>query len=196
MRRFHYVMAVALLGATGSAALLAEDTIAHFSMVKAYEAEQLIQTFTNQLQGELKAALTQGGPAQAVSICRDQAPAITAELSQQGDWQIGRTSLKPRNVADNAPDLWERRVLQQFEDRARAGADPRDLTYAEVIDGADGRVYRFMKAIPTGSVCLACHGQEIGPEVTEALEASYPQDQARGYTVGDLRGAFTLEKPL
>jgi hypothetical protein len=53
-----------------------------------------------------------------------------------------------------------------------------------------------MKAIPTAKVCLACHGSAITPEVTAALDEAYPQDQARGYAEGDIRGAFSLSKPL
>ena len=51
-----------------------------------------------------------------------------------------------------------------------------------------------MKAIPTGEVCLACHGKDINPDVASALDAAYPQDQARGYALGDIRGAFSVSK--
>ncbi|HSV28201.1 MAG TPA: DUF3365 domain-containing protein [Candidatus Omnitrophota bacterium] len=50
--------------------------------------------------------------------------------------------------------------------------------------------------MPTGNVCLGCHGTEIQPEVGAKLTALYPADQARGYRLNDLRGAFTLEKRL
>jgi hypothetical protein len=191
------LIAMALLGATTwPGGLLAEEAVGeHSAMMNAYQAKRLIQAFAGQLQGELQAAMQQGGPVAAVAICQDRAPAIAASLSEEPGWKIGRTSLKPRNVA-NSPDLWERRVLRQFEDRAAAGADPQTLTYAEVGDGQGGRTYRFMKAIPTAPVCLACHGREISAQVTEALDQAYPQDQARGYQAGDLRGAFTLQKPL
>lgn len=165
------------------------------AMMNAYQAKQLISTFASQLQSELKSALQQGGPTAAVEICKERAPAIADSLSQPAGWQIGRTSLKPRNLALNSPDGWERRVLNQFEDRAAAGENPRDLTYAEVVQGEDGKRYRFMKAIPTAEVCLACHGKEINPSVAAALDDAYPNDQARGYAAGDLRGAFSLEKP-
>jgi hypothetical protein len=53
-----------------------------------------------------------------------------------------------------------------------------------------------MKAIPTGEVCLACHGSDITPEVAAAIDERYPDDMARGYSLGDVRGAFSLSKPL
>lgn len=163
------------------------------AMMNAYQAKMLIQAYTQQLQGELKGAMKDGGPAAAVAICKERAPAIAESLSQDG-WQIGRTSLKPRNAAQNSPDLWERRVLQQFEDRAAAGEAVARLTYSEVVANEDGRSYRFMQAIPTAEVCLACHGKAISPEIVVVLDQAYPQDQARGYEAGDLRGAFTLKK--
>jgi hypothetical protein len=53
-----------------------------------------------------------------------------------------------------------------------------------------------MKAIPTAAQCLNCHGESISPEVDAKLKALYPNDQARGFKEGDLRGAFTLAKPV
>ena len=52
--------------------------------------------------------------------------------------------------------------------------------------------FRFMKAIPAGPVCLACHGTELSPEVSQVLAELYPQDRARGYSPGDIRGAFVV----
>ncbi|WPL18524.1 hypothetical protein Thiowin_03597 [Thiorhodovibrio winogradskyi] len=194
------MMRVSFLIATGflSVSVLPGVAMAqqNAAMMDAYLAKRLIQDFTQELQGELKGAMKDGGPVAAVAICKDKAPGIADSLSQQSGWDIGRTSLKPRNVERNSPDLWEQRVLRQFEDRARAGENPNAITYAEVVDDKDGKSYRFMKAIPTAEVCLACHGKEISPEIAAALDAAYPQDQARGYQEGDLRGAFSLKKPL
>ncbi len=192
MRKSAFLMITGLFAAVSGWALAGP----HSSMMNAYEARVLIQTFTGQLQSELKAALGEGGPVAAVEICQERAPAIAESLSQNGGWQIGRTSLKPRNAELNSPDEWERRVLRQFDDRARAGGAIQTLTYAEVVEDADGRSYRFMQAIPTADVCLACHGKEINPDIAAAIDAAYPQDQARGYQAGDVRGAFSLRKPF
>ncbi len=34
------------------------------------------------------------------------------------------------------------------------------------------------------------------PEVEEVLKTLYPEDQARGFAVGQMRGVFTLKKVL
>lgn len=159
-------------------------------------AKGIVQTFASRLQGELQAGLKAGGPVQAIAICQERAPAIAADLSSQSGWKVGRTSLKPRHIPLDTPDDWERQVLADFERRKAAGEDVQSMSYAAVVETDAGRQFRFMKAIPTGEVCLACHGTTLTPEVSAALDERYPDDQARGYRVGDIRGAFSLSKPL
>ena len=160
------------------------------------EAKGIVKAFATQLQGELKTAIEEGGPIQAVGLCKERAPAIAAELSEKTGWQVKRTSLKTRNAELDMPDDWERQVLTAFEQRQAAGEDVQTMAKAEVVTTEAGKSFRFMKAVPTGEVCLACHGSEINPEVAAALDEHYPNDQARGYSLGEIRGAFSLTKPL
>jgi hypothetical protein len=51
-----------------------------------------------------------------------------------------------------------------------------------------------MKAIPTDKVCLACHGSTVDETLSQAIINKYPQDRAVGFTLEDIRGAFTLSK--
>ena len=109
---------------------------------------------------------------------------------------IGRTSLKIRNSA-NAPDNWELAVLRQFEARKIQGEPADKLEFFAVIDDDKGqKTFRYMKAIPTVALCLNCHGETLSPEVAAKLKELYPNDQAHGFKEGDLRGAFTIAKPL
>jgi hypothetical protein len=160
----------------------------------AEEAKGLIKQFAGQLKGELVAAMKAGGPVNAISVCKDKAPAIAASLSEQSGWHVARTSLKTRNPA-NAPDDYERAVMEQFEADKASGKDPMTLAKGEVTEVDGAKTFRFMKAIPTGEVCLACHGGDsVKPEVEAKLAELYPEDTARGFSAGDLRGAFTLSK--
>ncbi len=162
----------------------------------AEEAKGIVKTFATQLKGELEAAMKEGGPTKAIPVCKDRAPAIAADLSAETGWSVGRTSLKTRNMANNTPDDWERGVLEKFEQRKAGGEAVDTMAFAEVVETGSGKSFRFMKAIPTGDVCLACHGTAITPEVAAMLDEYYPEDQARGFAAGDIRGAFTLSKPL
>ncbi len=159
------------------------------------EAKSIIKEFFGKLKGELQAAIKAGGPANAIKVCQQRAPTMAHEISAKTGWQVGRTSLKLRNPA-NMPDAWELKVLNQFEERKAAGEDPAKIAYAEVVAQGDMQRFRFMKAIPTAELCLNCHGSELKPEVVKTLDKYYAADKARGFNVGDLRGAFTLSKPL
>ena len=159
------------------------------------EAKLLIQQFASTLKGELVSAIQAGGPSNAVDVCKQKAPAIAEGLSETSSWEVGRTSLKTRNP-NNAPDAWETRILEQFEARKANGTPASELSYAAVIEEDGEKRYRYMKAIPTDEVCLACHGSDLDPELVKTLDEAYPDDQARGYSAGDIRGAFTLSKPM
>jgi hypothetical protein len=160
------------------------------------EAKAIIQEFFGNLQGELQTAIQSGGPASAVTICNAKAPGIATDMSAQTGWNVGRTSLKLRNPGENAPDAWEQAVLLQFEERKAAGESVETMAYAETTEENGAKTFRFMKAIPTAELCLTCHGTDLVPEVAAEINKSYPNDQATGFALGDIRGAFTLSKPL
>ena len=158
------------------------------------EARKIIKQFATKLKTELQKGMKAGGPVNAIGVCNEKAPKIAQAVSRSSGWTVARTSLKVRNP-DNAPSAWEMKVLQEFEARKQAGADPKTLDYSEVVEINGQKVFRYMKAIPTGPVCLNCHGgQEVSPEVAAKIKTLYPTDTARGFKVGDIRGAFVLEK--
>ena len=153
------------------------------------EARQIVKAFGKALVTELKQALQEGGPEQAIQVCNIRAPEITDLLSKKNEWDIGRTSLKTRNQNNN-PDEWEQTVLQQFEQHKQQGEEIKTLeNYEETSDG-----FRYMKAIPTKGLCLTCHGSEIPEPVESLLSEFYPEDKATGFKIGDIRGAFTMMK--
>ncbi|PJA77081.1 hypothetical protein CO151_00600 [bacterium CG_4_9_14_3_um_filter_65_15] len=144
------------------------------------------------LKTALKQAMQDGGPVAALEVCNVQAPAIAAAIDEREGITVGRTSLKWRNP-DNAPDAWERGVLEKFAADKSGGASTLDLETWAVVPGPDGgRDFRYMKAIPTLSLCLKCHGADVAPDVAEKIRTLYPADHATGYGLGDLRGAFSV----
>lgn len=159
------------------------------------QAVAAIKEFGGQLKGELQKAMKAGGPLNAISVCSEKAPAIASEVSKKHKLRIARTSLKTRNPG-NRPDEWELKVLNQFEQRKAKGENPGKIAYAEIVNTNGKKVYRFMKAIPTGQLCLNCHGTKVKPEVMSKLKSLYPDDQATGFKAGDIRGAFTVSKEL
>jgi hypothetical protein len=154
-------------------------------------AKEAIQALGSTLKNELETAMKSGGTINALEVCNVKAPVIAEEISWEQDVQVSRTSLKYRNPA-NAPNEWQTTVLEDFEAKKAVGEDPATLVYSEIVNNE----FRFMKAIPTAGLCLACHGTDISPEVTAELARLYPQDMATGFKEGDLRGAFVVVKNL
>lgn len=159
------------------------------------EARGIVKLFAGRLQGALQGAIAEQGFIHAIEVCRVEAPQIAAGLSEDGGWTVDRTALRLRNPA-NAPDAWERGVLETFVARGAAGEDLMTVEEIAVIAENGGRRLRYMKAIPTGELCTACHGSAIDPELAAAIRAAYPEDRATGFAPGELRGAFTLSRPL
>ena len=181
------VTAIALCNAT--AAFADQDLAARIAV-----SREAIKSFAGALQEQLMSSMAVGGPTAAIEVCKIAAPNIAAEVSDARGWRIGRTSLKLRNP-DNAPDAWELAVLHEFEARNAAGEDPGTLDHGEIVVRGGQRTFRYMKAIGTQPVCTMCHGTSIAPEVTARLDALYPEDRARGFEVGDIRGAFSIAQP-
>jgi hypothetical protein len=153
------------------------------------------QALGSRLMQAMQASLKEGGTTAAIAICRDKAPAIAAEVSLEKGCTVRRTSLKTRNPK-NSPDIWERRVLESFQKLSADGKDPASLEFSEVVREEGVLVLRYMKGIAVGGPCLACHGRSLEPGVSAAIGGAYPEDSARDYGKGDLRGAFSVRKPL
>ena len=158
-------------------------------------AKAAIKEFAGALQTELKTAMKAGGPIAAIGVCSTQAMPITAQVSADHGMTLSRVSLKYRNLANAAND-WQSAVLEDFEKKKLAGKDITRLAWSETVNAGNGQEFRFMKAIPTGEVCLKCHGMQIAPEVSQVLASLYPEDRATDYKEGDIRGAFVVIQKL
>lgn len=147
--------------------------------------------FGKALKAELVTAMQAGGPLAAIEVCNTKAPGIAQAVSLEQGVQVSRVSLKNRNP-ENAPNEWQSEVLASFEERVQEGEDAGGLSWQKSVEAEGVEEYRFMKAIPTGGVCLACHGKAIDPAVAQKLAELYPEDKATGFSEGDLRGAFVV----
>lgn len=159
------------------------------------EARSLVKAFGSDLKQVLKTSMKSAGPIKALEVCNIQAKPIAMKNSSLSGWNIARTSLKVRNKS-NAPDDWELNTLRQFEKRKIAGENLKTMEYSETVIEGDKTVYRYMKPIPTAGLCVKCHGANLGKEVTQKVNSLYPNDQATGFKIGDIRGAFTLQKVM
>jgi hypothetical protein len=161
------------------------------------EAREVIMKFGGELKSHLQKQMQAGGPAAAITVCSEVAPAVSSKLSRQKGWMVKRVSLKARNPLD-IPDAWERYVLQEFDKRAAAGVAPKELERSETVKENGQPFFRYMKAIPAGDVCMMCHGpkEKLPADVHKLLLENYPHDTATGYSAGMIRGAFSIKRPV
>jgi hypothetical protein len=153
-------------------------------------AKQKVKVFAAELKSALVTAIQKDGLHSAVKVCEQRAPEIAKNLSTDG-WTVARTSLKTRNES-NMPDEWEKQILMRFDEQYKSGEKANTLLISKLND----EEFRFMKAIPTGQVCLACHGTSVDPYLLRKINALYPKDAAVGFTLDDIRGAFSVTKKI
>ena len=161
----------------------------------AAEAREIVKKFSHRLKKARKEGLNEGGEARALEVCHLKAPDIAVELSDTTPWSVRRTTMKTRDL-DNAPDKWETKVLEEFSRRQQAGELKNNREYFEIVDYNGKPHFRYMRAIFITKACLKCHGENIHSDVSSQLDSLYPFDQATGYREGDLRGAYTLSRPV
>ncbi|MEO8443729.1 MAG: DUF3365 domain-containing protein [Gammaproteobacteria bacterium] len=160
------------------------------------EPAALAAQFQQALAGKLQAAMKVGGPVGAIAVCKVEAPAIASRLSRRSGWQVKRVGTRVRNPLSGLPDAWEQHELSRFQQRLQSGESAAKLEELAIVDGPQGPVVRYMKAIVVAPQCLACHGaREAQPQkLRAALARDYPHDAATDYALGDLRGAFSLQR--
>ena len=159
------------------------------------KARAAVKELGGALKGALVPAMKSGGPIEAIGVCNHAAPVIAETVSETHGMTVGRTALRVRNPA-NAADDWEQAQLIAFAEAIEAGADPMTLERTEIVSADGVETFRYMKPIMLAEICATCHGKEVGPSLEAEIKARYPDDEATGYTPGELRGAFTISKTL
>ena len=190
--RAQSVTLIAMLALATSAAY-AEDTNKYQE-----ESRAVAMPFMKQLSAENQKAIKEGGAESAIKVCKEIAPKLAGDASRQNGWKLTRVSLKVRNPLLGMPDAWEQKNLQAFEDRAAKGEKTESMEQAEIVQEPDGKYFRYMKAIAIQPGCLSCHGnaEQIPDTVKAKLSEEYPHDNATGYSIGQIRGAISIKRPI
>jgi hypothetical protein len=143
------------------------------------------------LQAELLKEMRKGNPVDAIKLCNVKALPLTHSLltSEQNIVSIKRTTEKYRNEL-NRPDSIEQKAIEYF--KANWENDP-DV-FVQKFENSEGTFTRYYRAMKVKGLCLKCHGtdKKMNPEIKSELDKLYPKDKARGYKVGDFRGAISI----
>jgi hypothetical protein len=154
----------------------------------AKRAVKVFDEFQSRLIGRMNKALTDGGPLNALGVYRDEAAALTAALGRDHRMRIGRTSHKLRNPKNRAPE-W----AAPYVNAAAAADFSKSPTWVVPI----GENVGVLAPLETKEVCTLCHAPaaQLPPELLGAIRASFPGDQATGFTTGEVRGWIWAEVP-
>ena len=162
------------------------------------ESRAIAILIVNQVRDELVREMERTSPMRAITVCKYSVPEITSNISRQKGMRVTRVALRPRNPSLGEPDVWEQRVLLDFEKRVAKGEKADVLEYHEIVSEPSGQFFRYMKSIAVSQPCLLCHGpaEQLSEGVRAQLRQEYPNDRAVEYRLGQVRGAVSVKKPL
>ena len=161
------------------------EPVAEVSPQEMERAKNTLQPLKEQLVDALTGALQDGDQIGAIAVCRERAPQIAAALSVDGV-RMGRTSHRVRNP-DNAPQPWVEPLLAAYLEDPE-NPEPRAVRLDDSTIG-------YVEPIYAMSFCLSCHGPSVEPDLEAEILSLYPEDQATGFRMNDLRGLFWVTLP-
>ena len=157
------------------------------------KGDQITDATQAVLLKELTAAMKAGGPPNAVAYCNSRAQMIMDSVSEaEGVW-VRRKSDRTRNLRDALLNDRDIEAFNRLRTALQEGGTP-----VTMVDD-EGMTVEYYRPIVIKKPCLACHGtpgETVADETLEVINQAYPNDQATGYKVGDLRGMWHLSFKL
>jgi hypothetical protein len=139
------------------------------------------------LSKNLAEAIAKDGVPGAIGFCSEKALPLTASV----DANLRRVSHKARNPKNKA-DATELEILNAYRAAMKAGKAPEP----QFRKHADGSETFFAPIVLANPLCLKCHGTpgtDIDAQTLAALRRLYPQDEATGFKLGELRGLWRVD---
>lgn len=152
------------------------------------EVKRLALSTKKVLGKNLMGALKEGGKEHALAFCNLKALPLTDSMSAHLAHQIRRVSDKARNPANRATEA-ELKILAAYQ---QALANKEELK-PRIVSAENGD-FGYLPIL-TNPMCLQCHGklnEELSPEFYKQIKALYPEDEARGYGTGEIRGMWVV----
>jgi hypothetical protein len=142
------------------------------------------------LKGRLTNAIENGGIINGISVCNVVAQQLMDSISLANGTKIKRTGIKTRNDK-NSPDQKDLMVLDEMTKKQKSGIVPSPVAIKQ-----DNKIVNVYIPIMTEALCLNCHGKagkDIKPDVYALIREKYPNDEATGYSLGELRGMWVIQ---
>ncbi len=160
-----------------------DDEQASVSRKRRSVAEKAKDALFTRLSARLTEVMQSSGPAAAIDVCSNEALSIADTVGKEHGVSIGRTSFKLRNPV-NRPREWVKPFVEKRSDTPQ---------YLPLDNGSLGALFPIHLKVK----CLMCHGQQddILDDVKAELAKRYPNDEATGFKLDELRGWFWVEVP-
>jgi Protein of unknown function (DUF3365) len=184
---FFTIMLVGLIiSACGNRELKEEEKLEY-----AKKGSLIAQKTFMQLSTQLKQAIAEKGPVEAIGFCNISAISITEGISTKNKAIVKRATDKPRNPQNLASEE-ELRIIERLKNEMTTGNQPMPVVEIDKTGNP-----HFYAAIILKEFCLQCHGNEseIAMETGKKIKTLYPNDQAISYKTGDLRGIWSISFP-
>ena len=156
------------------------------------EGQKIAKAAFGTLSSNLGKAMAEGGVPHALQFCNVEAMPLTDSLSSSYGLQLERVSHRPRNP-DNRADSLEMATIKQYLSNIEQGKQIQPAVYK-----LEDKIAYHAPIRITNDLCLNCHGR-VGTDITgqsiKVLQELYPEDEATGFEMGDLRGIWAIEFP-
>lgn len=175
-------------GIDNSITEMAVDSIA-MELDVIHSGKEIIQSAFKALSGQLKSQIKKGGSELALAYCNVNAMDLTDSLSNEYRATIQRVAVKYRNPVNEAVGV----DLDVFEKYSYQMSKGQKLQ--PVVHYNDSNQAVFYAPIVLQPNCVMCHGNpdtDIGDTTMMTIMSLYPDDQAVGFSAGDLRGLWKV----
>lgn len=153
------------------------------------KGQQLAGETQKVLGSNLMKAINEGGSINALEFCNIQAYPLTDSMATALKAHIIRVTDQPRNH-DNTANKEQLSYINSAKKKLAMGEQLKPE-----VSVLNGKITGYYPII-TNQMCMQCHGSEndqIAQETLAKINELYPNDQATGYGVGELRGIWVIE---
>ena len=175
-------------GCQGGQPSLSETEKAEYTL----QGQNIAQGIATLLTSTLTNYIASSGIPKAAQYCSYMAVPLVDTLAVKSGVHVRRTSDKLRS-SKNAPTQREAEILAQFAQQKAGGKEIKPI-----VEAIDAETVAYYQPILVKPLCLDCHGT-LGETLTEEnysfIKYLYPNDQAIGYALDDLRGIWSIEIP-
>jgi hypothetical protein len=174
---------------------LASRKIRRITDAQIYDAamkmgDSIASTSQKKLGMTLMHEVKNNGLAKALEYCNINAYPLVDSLSEYFDADIKRASLRSRNPNDQ-PNEMEKQLLDAYQYNLEQG-----LELTAGVQKIDESSYLYTKPILLNNgLCLQCHGNvgvDVSEEFADQIKELYPNDNALGHEINDLRGMWSI----